>query len=284
VDHNLSGDHHREKASIHLQQDREFDFVNATLGLRCDYTNDFGFFPAVSTGISYPFNTDTIIKTTAGYSVNIPTFNQLYQPSHGSIDLVRGNPDLDEEKVYAFDLSFTRNFDKNTVLNASIFRKETKNLITHISGEDLIYRPINISSAYKQGVEVAFKLPVTEMIAMDMSYIYQYTENEETGYILPYSPHHTFRITENITLPSKTRVEATVKGNSRQYSSPGTLQEEALNSYAAINIKIIHPVKIMNYGGEVYLHIDNSLMRIIETHAGYPDDGFRFIAGISLNF
>ncbi|MBN1905886.1 MAG: TonB-dependent receptor [Deltaproteobacteria bacterium] len=284
VDHNLSGDHHREKASMHLQQDREFDFVNATLGLRGDYTNDFGVFPAVSTGISFPINTDTIIKTTAGYSVNIPTFNQLYQPSHGSIDLVRGNPDLDEEKVYAFDLSLTHNFDKNTVLNTSIFRTETKNLITHIRGDDLIYRPINISSAYKQGVEVAFKLPVTQMIAMDMSYIYQETENEETGYDLPYSPDHTFKVTGIITLPSKTKVEATVKGNSRQYSSPGTLQEQVLASYAAMNIKIIHPVTILNYGGEVYLHMDNLLDTAFETHAGYPDDGFRFIAGLNINF
>ncbi len=284
VDHNLSGKHHREKASVHLQQDREFDFVNATLGLRGDYTNDFGFFPAVSTGISYPFNTDTIIKTTAGYSVNIPTFNQLYQPSHGSIDLVRGNPDLDEEKIYAFDLSFSHNFDKETVLNASLFRTYTKNLITHVRGEDLIYRPINISSAYKHGLEVAFKAPVTGMIAMDMSYIYQDTENEDTGYILPYSPNHTFRVTGNLTLPSKTRVEATVKGNSRQYASPGTLQEEVLDKYAAMDIKIIHPVKIMNCGGEVYLHIDNLLDADFETHAGYPDEGFRFIAGININF
>ena len=284
VDHNLSGDHHREKASVHLQQDREFDAFNATLGLRGDYTNDFGFFPAVSTGISYPFTTDTTIKTTAGYSVNVPTFNQLYQPSHGSIDQVRGNPDLEEEKIYAFDLSLSHNFNKNTVLNASIFRTETKNLITHVKDPDLIYRPINISKAYKQGVELALKVPVTAIITMDMSYIYQDTENKETGTVLPYSPDHTFKVTGNFTLPCKTRIEATVKGNSRQYSSPGTEQEKVLDSYGTVNMKVIHPVTIMNHNGEIYLHIDNLLNADFETHADYPDDGFRFIAGLNINF
>ncbi|MBN2420214.1 MAG: TonB-dependent receptor, partial [Deltaproteobacteria bacterium] len=248
VDHNLSGDHHREKISLHLQQDREFEHLNGTLGLRGDYTNDFGFFPAVSTGLSYPVTTETIVKTTAGYSVAVPTFNQLYQPSHGSIDLVRGNPDLDEERVYAFDLSLSHNFDKNTVLNASLFRTETRDLITHVRGADLIYRPINTPKAYKQGIELALKLPVTGNITMDMSYIYQDTENNETGAVLPYSPDHTFKVTGNFSLPTKTRIEATVKGNSRQYSSPGTPQEEVLDSYATMNMKIIHPVTITGHG------------------------------------
>ncbi len=284
VDHNLSGDHHRENVSIHLQQDREFEHFNGTLGLRGDYTNDFGFFPAVSTGISYPLATETVIKTTAGYSVVIPTFNQLYQPSHGSIDLVRGNPDLDEEKVYAFDLSLSHIFDKNTVLNASIFRTETEDLITHVRGEDLIYRPINTSKAYKQGIELALKLPVNGNITMDISYIYQDTENKDTGSVLAYSPDQTLKVTGKFNLPSRTRIEATVKGNSSQYSSPGTDQEEKLDSYAAMNMKIIHPVTIMSHKGEIYLHIDNLLDTDYEVHAGYPDDGFRFIAGININF
>ncbi|MGD9160699.1 MAG: TonB-dependent receptor [Desulfobacteraceae bacterium] len=284
VDHNLSGKHHREKISLHLQQDREFEHLNGTLGLRGDYTNDFGFFPAVSTGISYPLTNNTVIKTTAGYSVTIPTFNQLYQPSHGSIDLARGNPDLEEEDVYAFDLSLSHNFDKNTVLNASLFRTETRDLITHVRGADLIYRPINTSKAYKQGVELALKLPVTANITMDMSYIYQDTENKDTGTVLTYSPDHKFKITGKIKLPTKTRIEATVKGSSSQYSSPGTDQEEKLDSYATMNMKIIHPVTIMSYKGEIYLHIDNLLDADYEVHAGYPDDGFRFIAGLNINF
>jgi iron complex outermembrane receptor protein len=284
VDHNLSGKHHREKISMHLHQDRQFESFNATLGIRGDYTNDFGFFPAVSTGFSYPLTDNTIIRTTAGYTVVIPTFNQLYQPSHGSIDLVRGNPDLEEEKVYAFDLSLTRNFDKNTVLNASLFRTDTENLIIHLRGADLIYRPVNTSKAYKQGVELSLKLPITDNITMDMSYIYQDTENRQSGTVLPYSPDHTFKVTGNLSLPSKTRIEATIKGNSRQYSSPGTEQEEMLDSYATMNMKIIHPFTIMSKGGEVYLHVDNLFHADFETHAGYPDDGFRFIAGLNMNF
>ncbi len=284
VDHNLSGKHHREKISLHLQQDRQFDNFNATLGLRGDYTNDFGTFPAVSTGISYSITKDTVVKTTGGYSAGIPTFNQLYQPSHGSIDLVRGNPNLEEENIYAFDLSLSHNFDKNTVLNASLFRTDTKNLITNVRGEDLIIRPVNVSKAYKQGAELSFKTPVTELILIDISYIYQDTKNKDTGTVLAYSPEHKFRITGKFSLPAKTRFEATIKGNSRQYSSPGTAREEKLDKYAALYLKIVQPVTLMDQGGEIYIHIDNLLDADFENHANYPDDGIRFIAGINLNF
>lgn len=284
VDHNLSGSHHREKISIHLQQDRQFNSINATLGIRGDYTNDFGTFPAISTGISCSLNTDTVIKTTAGYSVGIPTFNQLYQPSHGSIDQVRGNPDLQEESIYAFDLSLTHNFSKNTILNASLFRTETRNLIIHIRGTDLMYRPENIPKAYKQGMELAFKFALSVNASLDTSYVFQNTENKNTGSDLAYSPEHSFKVTGNFRLPSKTRIEASLKANSTQYSSPGTPQEKKLDSYSVMNMKIIHPVTIINHGGEVYLHIDNLFDTDYESHADYPDDGFRFMAGVNINF
>ncbi|MGB5157344.1 TonB-dependent receptor plug domain-containing protein [Desulfobacterium sp. N47] len=284
VDHNFSGDHHREKVSFHSQYDRELNKLTATLGLRGDHTNDFGFFPAFNAGLSYALGSNTVVKSSAGYSVEIPSFNQLYQPSHGSIDQVRGNPDLDEEKIYSFNLGMEHKIKKDVVFNASVFRTNTKDIIIYQRGNDLIYRPVNVSRAYKQGVELALKSEWTKSISTELSYIYQDTKNKETGGELSYAPDHSLKITGKFVLPTKTRVETILKAVSRQYSSPNTPQSQKLDGYAVVNMKVIHPVNIKSWPSEVFVHIDNLFDTDYEVHAGYPDDGFSFLAGVNINF
>ncbi|MBU1056038.1 MAG: TonB-dependent receptor [Proteobacteria bacterium] len=284
VDHNLSGDHHREKVSLHIQHDQEFNNFTASLGVRGDHTNDFGEFPAFTAGLSYALGANTTVKTNAGYSVETPSFNQLYQPSHGSIDQVRGNPDLDEEKIYSFDLGMEHKIRKDTIFNASLFRTNTSDLIIYQRGNDHIYRPVNISRAYKQGVELALKSELTKNISTDLSYIYQDTKNKETGGELSQAPHHNFKITGKFVLPTKTKIETIFKAVSSQYSSPDTPQEQKLDSYAVVNLKVIHPLALMSWPCEVFVHVDNLFDTDYEHHAGYPDDGFRFLAGMNINF
>ena len=89
-----------------------------------------------------------------------PTDNELYQPSHGSIDQVRGNPDLSEEDIYSYDLSLEHRFGKKTVFNATLFRTDTRDMIIYLRDENRIYHPNNISRAYKQGVEI-FLTPIS---------------------------------------------------------------------------------------------------------------------------
>ncbi len=284
VYHNISGNHHRDKISLHVQHDREMGDLTATFGVRGDYTNDFNAFPAVNAGLSYALGADTIIKTTAGYSVEIPSFNQLYQPSHGSIDQVRGNPDLGEERIFSFDLSLEHKFSPDVVLNTSLFRTDTKDLIVYERGADLIYRPVNVSRAYKQGVEMSFKTKWSESLATDLCYIYQDTKNKKTGGELGYAPHHNLKVIGKYVMSTRTKIETTFKAVSRQYSSPDTAQSITMGGYVVVNLKMIHPVTIGTWQSELFVHIDNLLDTDFETHAGYPDDGFRFLAGMNINF
>ncbi|MCK5506968.1 MAG: TonB-dependent receptor, partial [Desulfobacterales bacterium] len=284
VEHDISGDHHREKASLHLQHDREIYDFTISLGLRGEHSSDFGYFPAGNIGLSYAVGQNTLLKTNAGYSVEIPTFNQLYQPSHGSIDQVRGNPDLSEEEIYSYDLSLEHSFNKKTIFNATLFRTDTRDMITYLRDENLIYHPDNISRAYKQGVELFLTSKWQKNISLDLSYIYQNTENKETNKDLPYSPRHNAKLTGKFVLPTGTKIEAIFKALSRQYSSPGTVQSKKLDSYCVVNLKTIHPILIKSLPCEIFVHINNLFDTDFESHADYPDDGFRFIAGMNMNF
>ena len=235
-------------------------------------------------GLSCSLSEKTLIKTNAGYSVEIPTFNQLYQPSHGSIDQVRGNPDLDEQDIYSYDLGIEHKFSRDTVLNATLFRTDTKDFITYQRDEDLIYRPVNISRVYKQGMEMSLSFKLHKDISLDLDYIYQDTENKETDSELQYSPRHNVKVTGKFALPTGTKLETIFKAVSHQYSSPDTAQSEKLDSYCLVNLKVIHPVLIKSLHCELFVHIDNLFDTGFESHAGYPDDGFRFIAGMNINF
>lgn len=74
VNHNITGDHHREKVSLHGQVDKEIGDVTASFGLRGDYVSDFELFPAVSVGLCYAIREQSLLKGNFGYSVDVPTF------------------------------------------------------------------------------------------------------------------------------------------------------------------------------------------------------------------
>lgn len=284
VDHQLTGDHHREKVSLHVQHDRALSDFTLSLGLRGEHTNDFGYQPALRAGLSYSFSEKTLLKTNAGYSVEIPTFNQLYQPSHGSIDQVRGNPDLEEQDIYSYDLGLEHSFSRNTILNATLFRTDTRDFITYIRGEDLVYSPVNISRARKQGMEMSLNLRLLEDILLEFDYVYLDTENRDTDYELQYSPKHNVKVTGKFMIPTRTKIEAMFKAVSHRYSSPGTARAKKLDAYCLVNLKVIHPVLIKSLPCDLFIHIDNLFDTGFEAHAGYPDDGLRFVAGMNMNF
>jgi len=284
VDHNISGDHHREKYSLHTQFDRAFDKVTFSLGARGDYTNDFYFSPAYTTGVSYEFGKNLILKSNFGYSEKVPSFNQLYQPSHGSIDQVRGNKDLDKEKIYSYDLVLENKINNWINFEMGMFRTDTRDLIIYERNEtDLIYRPVNINKAYRQGVEVSFKIKNT-LADLDLNYIMQTSKNRATGGKLTYVPKNKLKATLKFSLKTDTRVEMIFRALSHQYSEPENKNSEIIDSYTCTDMKIIQPFKIKSVNADFFVYFQNIFDADFEFHHGYPDDGFRFISGVNLNF
>jgi len=199
VDHNISGDHHREKYAIHTQLDHVFDNFTFSLGIRGDYTNDFYFSPAYTTGASYAFSKNLLLKSNFGYSEKVPSFSQLYQPSHGSVDQVRGNKDLDEEKIYSYDLVLENKINKWISLETGLFRTDTHDLIIYERNEiDRIYRPVNINKGYREGLEVTLEINIKNLADLDLNYILQKSKNRETGGNLTYVPENKFKAALNL--------------------------------------------------------------------------------------
>ncbi len=284
IEHTLSGDHDRQLASLGLQADRNFDSTTAGLGARCDYTSDFGFQPAVNGGLSIALGARSQAKINAGYGVNVPTFGQLYQSSHGSIDQVRGNPDLQEESVWTVSAGMSHRFSKKRTVEITLFHEDTDDKIVYQEGTDRIKRPVNIDGAYRQGVETIVNWQLASRASLDLSYVWQQSRNRENDNELTYTPAHNFKVTLNWALPTRTRTETTLTRVSRQFSDLENTAEKTVNGYTTVDLKIIHPIHFQKCQTELYVYLVNLLDEAYEVHYGYPDDGFRVTAGVNIEF
>ncbi|MDY6854571.1 MAG: TonB-dependent receptor [Thermodesulfobacteriota bacterium] len=285
VDHTVDGEHHRNTLSLHVEHTRRFERITVISGSRGDYTNDFDLSPAADLGVHVRLAQDTILKCNAGYSVNLPSFGQLYQPSHGAIDQVRGNPNLSEEKILSTGLGVDHIFKKDNIFSISLFRTDTDDLIKYQRGVDNISRPDNIRHAYKQGIEASVKVsPLATPLTIDMNYILQETKNEDNDKELSYAPKHHGKIMVKYAFPAKIRLELIARVYSSQFTDTDNTDAEKISGYTTVDAKVIQPLTLFSRSAEFFVHVINLLDHDYELHYGYPDDGFRFIAGLAANF
>ncbi|GAB6906347.1 TonB-dependent receptor [Desulfosarcina cetonica] len=285
VDHTLSGSHHRTTSGIGAQVDRRWTALATTLGARIDHTTDFDFNPGFSGGLSIPLNDRWAVKANAGYRVNIPTFGQLYQPSHGSIDQARGNPDLDEERIWSTDATLEYRQGKAHHFQVSLFRSDTRDPIVYERGDDRIYRPMNADRAWRHGVEATWKYGFASGLSLDFDAILQDSEVTDTGNELPYTPRVKLKLTMQYTLKDPgTRLETTLRYRSRQYSEAENREDQRIDAYTTVDVKVIQPFTIRTLAAEGFLTVENLLDEDYEVHYGYPDDGVRFVSGFNLTF
>lgn len=285
LDHTLSGSHSRTTAGLGLQADRKWQDWIVTGGARGDRVSDFGFNPGLSGGVRHALAEGWSLKANLGSSVNIPTFGQLYQPSHGSIDQSRGNPDLDKEKILSADAGLEYAWDKARSVQLSLFRTETDDPILYQRGSDLIYRPINGDQAWRQGLEATWKYRLATWLSLDANLIVQDSEVEETSNELTYTPHLKSKLTLQSTLPSTgTRLETTVRYTSKQYSEMENREDQRLDDFVSVDCKAIQPFTLGGRKAEWFLNIDNLFDTGYEIHYGYPDEGFRILTGLNLSF
>ena len=286
AEHTLSGDHSREQLSVHGQYDHELRPFTATLGARLDCSSDFDAHPAGHIGLARPLGERGLVKLNGGYQVNIPTFGQLYQPSHGSIDQVRGNPGLVAEKVTHATLGVQYRLADDRVLEVTAFREDTRHKIAYQDYPDLIKRPVNLERVCRQGIEAALKWALATTLTGDVSYTWQQTRNRANGRQLTYAPAHRFKLTGRYAHTSTgARFEATLNGASRQYSDLANTDAKSVDGYLSVDARIAWGVDWFKAAAaEMFLQIDNLFDRHFEVHYGYPDDGVRATVGLAVSF
>ena len=158
------------------------DDLRLTIGGRYDYYSDSGgqFSPRV--GINYEFLQNYYTKFLYGRAFRAPYFGELYDPFYG-------NPDLKNETVDSFELSFGANLLPFSG-QVTPFRKQINNGINvDLSGNPPTYKYRNARSYAKNGVELQMKYDFGRGSYLSMNYTQMHVEFPDgtvvRGYMYP---------------------------------------------------------------------------------------------------
>jgi len=135
------------------------------------HTYPVSLFP--SAFLSYKLNDKNDVQLNYTRRVNRPTFFQLlpYTDYSDSLNLSRGNPDLKPEFTNSLELSWQKTFSRKNTLIASVYYKNTYDLITRFQIQEfdtVLDRPsiistyLNANSADAYGAEITAQNTITK--------------------------------------------------------------------------------------------------------------------------
>ena len=192
---------------------------------------------------------------------------------------------MDEEKVFSSSLGMTRTFAEKGEVSVTFFRQDVDDLIAYQEDEDGIKRPENIEDAWRQGVLSTLKRKLSERTDLGASFIWQNSRNGTDGRDLAYTPDLKFQATlKRIFDSTDTRLEISLRAVDRQYSDLENSEEKKVAGYATVDLKAVQPLQWRKEPLEFFAQIFNLFDKDFETHHGYPDDGFRFVAGLNIEY
>jgi vitamin B12 transporter len=155
-----------------------FNRLHLTAGARYEDNSQFGneFVPRGS--IAYEFTqSGTILRGAAGKGFKAPTFTEQFSQGFAT-----GNPDLDPEKSYSWEVGVDQVFWKNKlVLGATYFFQKFDDLITFVNSPDPEPNFENIQKAKSQGVELMALCKPGYGFTIGGNYTYLDTEVEDDG-------------------------------------------------------------------------------------------------------
>jgi vitamin B12 transporter len=129
---------------------------SVTPGIRYDDLNISGGFLSPSIGITYEISDNMILRAFVARGFSIPILSASID---NEIFFFKGNPDLDVEKVWSYQLGVETGILKYLWLKVSAFRHEISDVIVDkiLSEEPLLWTKINKGDQRRQGIEIEMK-------------------------------------------------------------------------------------------------------------------------------
>ncbi len=132
------------------------DKLSVTPGIRYDDVNITGGFVSPSIGLTYEISGNTLLRAFVARGFSIPILSAAVD---NEIYFFKGNPDLDVEKVWSYQLGIETGILKYLWLKVSAFRHEISDVIVDkiLSEEPFLWTKINEGDQTRQGVEIEMK-------------------------------------------------------------------------------------------------------------------------------
>lgn len=258
--------------------------ISATL--RRDDHSEFGGFNTGRLAAAWRLSSDTTIRASLSNGFRAPSLNELYADytAFGYLN----NPDLTPETSRSAELGIEHVYANDAKVSATLFRLETDDLIANgdcllpvVDMGGYVYCPLqqleNLDGkSYRQGLELAASLPVTETVSADLSYTYTDTSDPE-GDRLSRIPEHDLSIGLEAQLSDRLSGGLTLTHLGGRYdASVGDMEDVTL---AGLSV---------SYGltdtADAFLRIDNVADVDWEPAPGYNAAGRTISVGLAARF
>lgn len=262
------------------------DALSLTAGIRHDDHDTFGSHTTTRASAAWSVTPSTILRASYGEGFKAPTLYQLYS--------LYGNLNLDAEEAESWDAGIEQHFfDKQLVVSATYFDRDTTNMIDFVScwGEispDCLARPDGYYDNFQQtnahGVELAMAAHLTEQLSLAVNYTNMDAENTARGtanfgHSLPRRPDETTNAQVSYEWPVGLTTTVAVQHASRSFDTISNTY--ILDGYTLFDFRASYAV---SDSLEVYGRIENAFDEEYETVKNYGTLGRTFYAGLRQSF
>ncbi|MEW6186026.1 MAG: TonB-dependent receptor [Thermodesulfobacteriota bacterium] len=272
-------------------------------GLRYDHTSRYGSEWSPDLGLIFSPQESTHIKAHYGQAFRPPTFNDLFWPGWGNLDLF-------PEKGTAYELLFDHALkDKNLSFNAGIFYNLVKDKIQWVPDASGNWKPQNVNEQKTRGVETGVQWSPLKDLSFSFSYTYldakqnnlevtdaltndtRMVERRALGV-----PEHQARLGVHYVLPCQTRLFMNLRylGDRRMYYDDYshypqvTKLEKKIKAHYTLDLKASHlfakhweaSLSLLNLTDQQYMEQAGTGF----SDQGYPAPGRTVTVGVSYKF
>ncbi len=161
--------------------------LTLSAGGRLDWTQGFDAELLPSLGVVIAPFAWIRLRSQLGRAYRAPNFDELFHPDQG---FIRGNPNLDAEDAWNFDVGLELELDalgpfSRLRLSGAWFRREIDESIVWVLINPRTLAPINTGSATTEGFELAGTVDLTRYLRLSANHTRTESERDATGKRLP---------------------------------------------------------------------------------------------------
>ena len=238
-----------------------------SLGLRNDDHSVFGGETTWRLTLSALLSDSLRLHGSAGTGFRAPTFNDLYFPGFGNLDLV---PETSE----GFDLGVEGTFSEgDVVVDLTVFDTDFDDLILFTFPAGIV----NVARANSRGVELTLSWRVSERVSIDASHTWNETEDLDSGLQLARRPEH------RTTLSLAFRPVEKLSGSLSAFIGRDRIDSTGLplDDYERVDLALEYR---LNSYLRPFLRVENLFDSEYEEVAGYTVPGATVAVGARLGF
>lgn len=149
------------------------------------YTDRNETYVSPKAAVAFQVSPDTMLKLSTCRAVRMPTVQELYGATTGTLTVVN-DPDLKPEKSWTTELSAEKDFG-NSLLRVTLFQENVRDSIYAESLSPTVTRITNVDAINTTGLEIAFQGSDVLLSGLDLSGSVTYADSriaENAGYVV----------------------------------------------------------------------------------------------------